>query len=134
MGRQGGGTPTFQRTKILARCLCVCPATRRRIAVRATAILIGLGSHCIACHGVAAAAAGEGPVATAIGGRKRKTTTTTTNGKGAAHFYPFSPSVYVFHIPSFHASKVRVAHLAPETPNPSNLGLCAVTYGAAPLA
>jgi hypothetical protein len=74
MRRQGGGTPTFQRTKILARCLCVCvcPVTRLRIAVRATAILIGLGSHCIACHGVAAAAAGEGPVATVIGGRKKK--------------------------------------------------------------
>lgn len=39
-----------------------------------------------------------------------------------------------FILPSFYASKVRVAHLAPETPNPSNLGLCAVTYGAAPLA
>lgn len=75
----------------------MCPVTRLRIAVSATAILIGLGSHCIACHGVAAAAAGEGPVATAIGGRKTKTTTTTKNGKDAVYFYPFSPSVHVFH-------------------------------------
>lgn len=50
-----GGTPTFQRTKILARLLVpVCPVTSLR-TVRSTAILIGLGSHCIA-----SAAAGEG--------------------------------------------------------------------------